>query len=239
MNITSILNIFNNIFHRKSSSKIFCISMQRSGTTSVGQFFQDHSIPWAGWPADRDNNWSRAIHEGDLEAVFNCQDFRLARGFEDSPWFMPGLFKILYHRFPGAKFILLTRDPGAWFASMLSHSDGCILGRHKTHASLYRRELEYYQLIDSGDLKGLDPLPDSRAVSLKDREKMTLIGQDDHYKALYQLHTREVKDFFDRNSPDALFCGSLDDPEKWVKIGEFLGINVDPTYDAHTNKSKR
>ena len=228
-----------NLFQQKKSPKIFCISMQRSGTTSVGRFFQDHGIPWAGWPADRDNNWSRAIHEGDFEAVFSSRDFKNARGFEDSPWFMPGLFKILYHRFPGSKFILLTRDPDAWFSSMLSHSEQTILGSHKIHASLYRREIEYYKLLDGGDLDGLDPLPDSRNTTKEDREKMTLSGWDEHYKSLYQLYTREVKDFFSRNDPETLFHGSLEDPDKWVKIGSFLGINVNPAYDSHENRSAR
>ena len=170
--------------------------MQRSGTTSVGRFFQDHGIPWAGWPADRDNNWSGLVHEGNLEAVFNSKDFRRARGYEDSPWFMPGFFKILYHRFPGSKFILLTRDSGDWFRSMLSHSGGHILGRHKVHASVYRREFEYYELLDSGELDGLEPLQDPKSVTVKDREKMTLQGWEDHYKRLYELHTLEVSDFF-------------------------------------------
>ena len=198
-----------NLFQQKKSPKIFCISMQRSGTTSVGRFFQDHDIPWAGWPADRDNNWSRAIHEGDFEAVFSSRDFKHAR------------------------------DPDAWFSSMLSHSEQTILGSHKIHASLYRREIEYYKLLDGGDLDGLDPLPDSRNTTKEDREKMTLSGWDEHYKALYQLYTREVKDFFSRNDPETLFHGSLEDPDKWVKIGSFLGISVNPEYDSHENRSAR
>ncbi len=211
--------------------------MQRSGTTSVGRFFQDHGIPWAGWPADRDNNWSRSVHEGDLETVFNSPDFKRARGYEDSPWFMPGLFKILHHRFPGSKFILLTRDPDAWFKSMKSHrnSGGFILGTHKGHSMTYRRESDYYDLLDKGELKGLEPYPDMRRRTQKDREKMSLDGLDEHYKKIYQIHNREVEDFFLRNDPDALFHGSLDDADKWMKIGRFLGVNVNPTYDSHEN----
>ena len=132
-----------------------------------------------------------------------------------------------------------TRDPDAWFSSMLSHSEQTILGSHKIHASLYRREIEYYKLLDGGDLDGLDPLPDSRNTTKEDREKMTLSGWDEHYKALYQLYTREVKDFFSRNDPETLFHGSLEDPDKWVKIGSFLGISVNPEYDSHENRSAR
>lgn len=34
-------------------SNVFCISMQRTGTTSVGKFFQDFGFNWAGWPMDK------------------------------------------------------------------------------------------------------------------------------------------------------------------------------------------
>ena len=122
---------------------------------------------------------------------------------------------------------------------MLSHSGGTITGSHKKHSFAYRREVEYYDLLDGGELDGLNPLPDAANMTMKDREKMTLHGWDDHYKALYNLHTREAQDFFARNDPAALYHGSLYDPEKWLKIGAFLGINVDPAYDTHQNKTKR
>ena len=34
------------------ADRVFCISMQRTGTTSVGRFFRDFGFRWAGWPAD-------------------------------------------------------------------------------------------------------------------------------------------------------------------------------------------
>lgn len=228
-----------NLFKPKSRPKIFCISMQRSGTTSVGRFLEDHGIATAGYPTDERNNWSTSVFEGNLEMVFGSSDFRKFKAFQDSPWWFPGMFKILYHRFPGSKFILLTRDPADWFRSMISHSDGYVLGSHKIHAFTYRREAEYYDLCDRGELDGLDPLPCQRTFSRKDIEKMSLHGHEEHYKSLYELHTRQVLEFFERHNREALFHGSLYDADKWLKIGKFLKIDVEPNYDAHEHKTMR
>ena len=42
-------------------SKIFCISFQRTGTTSVGQFFKDHGYLVATNPVSRANDWAPTI----------------------------------------------------------------------------------------------------------------------------------------------------------------------------------
>lgn len=65
-----------------------------------------------------------------------------------------------------------------------------------------------------------------------------MFGLDRHYKEIYQLHTTEVIDFFRRNNPEALFVGSLDDADKWIKLGHFLGLNVPPNYISHENASQ-
>jgi hypothetical protein len=123
--------------------------MQRTGTTSVGKFFRDFGFRWAGWPADEKNDWSGAWYEGDYNRIFSSRDFRAANAFEDSPWFIPDFYKVLFQRFPNAKFILFTRDPDAWFESMVKHSGGNIIGRSKIHCKVYRREQEYFDLLHS------------------------------------------------------------------------------------------
>ena len=85
--------------------------MQRTGTTSVGKFFRDTGFRCAGWPADMKNGWSDAWYDGDFEKIFSSLDFRAANAFEDSPWFMPGFYKILFHRFPDSRFILFHQRP--------------------------------------------------------------------------------------------------------------------------------
>jgi hypothetical protein len=217
--------------HHGKADKVFCLSMQRTGTTSVGRFFRDFDFRWAGWPADEKNDWSGSWFEGDYEAIFSSLDFRRSNAFEDSPWFLPGFYKILFHRFPQAKFILFTRDPDAWFQSMVKHSGGNILGRSRIHCKIYRRELEYFELLQSGKI-------DEESENQIHSEKvMKLAGHGEHYKDIYRLHNLEVQDFFRRRAPAALHVGSLEDPDMWQKLGKFLGVEVPDGYQSHENAS--
>ncbi len=218
------------ILYRRSK-RIFCISIQRTGTTSVGKFFRDFGYRWAGWPIDQKNHLSKSWYDGDFEKIFSSVDFLAANAFEDSPWYLPGFYKILFHRFPDAKFILLTRDTDSWFQSMVHHSQGNIIGASRIHCKAYRREIEYFNLLHAGSL---DEHKENQNFSTK---TLKLNGYQDHYKNLYRLHTLEVQDFFNRHSPESLHHGELDDPQKWQKLGEFLGINVSKSYDSHENHS--
>jgi len=222
---------FGKLLSNDSTQKIFCVSMQRTGTTSVGKFFRDFGFSWAGWPANRDNDWSGSWYEGDYERIFSSEDFRLANAYEDGPWFLPGFYKVLYHRFPEAKFILFTRDPDKWFQSMIKHSGGDVLGRSRIHCKVYRREPAYFDLLSAGLI---DEVKENQIESVK---TMKLIEHAEHYKMIYRLHNIEVKDFFHRRAPHALHIGSLDDPEKWPRVGEFLGIQVPGGYTSHENAS--
>lgn len=221
-----------NIYFDDQAERVFCVSMQRTGTTSVGKFFRDFGFRWAGWPADEKNMWSWAWYEGDLEKIFASPDFRSANAFEDSPWHLPDFYKILFHRFPRSKFILFIRDPDSWFQSMLRHSGGDIIGSTKGHCKTYRRELEYYELLDSGEF---DEETENQTHSPK---TMKLTGHGEHYKKVYRLHNTEVQDFFRRHAPEALHVGRLEDSDKWKKLGEFLGVEVPDDYVCHENASK-
>lgn len=212
--------------------KVFCISMQRTGTTSVGRFFRDFGFRWAGWPQDKKNHWSLQWYEGNYEAIFSSLDFRIANAYEDSPWWLPGFYRILYHRFPRAKFILFTRDADAWFRSMVKHSNNNVVGSGKMHCKAYRRELEYFDLLQAGLLN------EQTENQLNAEKKMKLTGLEEHYKDIYRLHTIEALDFFNTHAPDSLFYGQLEDPNKWQKLGAFLGVSVPPGYECHENASK-
>lgn len=91
--------------------------------------------------------------------------------------------------------------------------------------------MEYFRLLHSGVL---DETLESQIHSEK---TMKLIGHDDHYKEIYQLHNIEVQDFFRRHNSESLHVGKLEDPDKWVKLGRFLDIEVPKGYDSRENVS--
>lgn len=214
------------------SPNVFCISMQKTGTTSVGRFLQDVGFCTAGWDVCERNEWGEAWYDGDHESIFASADFRRANAFEDAPWWYPDFYKILYHRFPHSKFILFERDPDSWFESMLRHSGGDVIGRSRIHCKIYRRELEYFKLIDRKDVN--QEKEDKRYSN----KKMKILEHEEHYKNIYKTHNTEVKDFFLRHDRSALHVGRLEDPDKWLKLGDFLGVQVPDNYTAHLNRSK-
>ena len=213
--------------------KVFCISMQRTGTTSVGKFFRDFGFKWTGWPADSENDWSSSWYEGDYEAIFSSTDFRSANAYEDSPWFLPDFYKVLYHRFPDSKFILFTRDADEWFQSMMMHSGADVIGDNRVHCKIYRRELEFFDLLLGGHLS------EQEENQIHSRKIMKLANHSRHYKEIYRLHNTEVIDFFRRHAPESLYYGRLEDPDKWIRLGEFLGVQVPEGYKSHENPSER
>jgi len=208
---------------------IFCISIQRTGTTSIGDFFQNFGYKVARWNDSWKNQWSELWYQGDFESIFFSEEFKKYQVFEDDPWWLPEFYKVLFHRFPNSKFILFTRDSDTWFKSMVSHSKGRSLGNTKLHSKIYRREEEFIKLIKSNpSLTNSKPEIDNL---------LGLQGKEDHYKRLYEIRNFEVISFFHHQNMDRFFHAKLEDSDKWVRLAKFLDIEIPKNYSVHSNKS--
>lgn len=199
----------------------------------MGKFLDEFGFRCAGWPLSQHNNWPDAWYHGNHESIFGSVDFRLANAYEDSPWWYPGFYEILYRRFPEARFILLERDPDSWFESMIKHSRGNILGKTKIHSKLYSRERDYRELLKREDFD------EKRENKLGIKKMMTIAGQDEHYKAIYQKYNKAVKAFFEQQAPEALFADHLNNPDKWQNLAKFLGLSVPQDYACHEHRSSQ
>ncbi len=219
------------LFKTGNQSKIFCLSMQRTGTTSVGQFFRDHGFKVAGYSYERSMEWSESRFIGDYETIFNTNGFNKFQVFEDNPWWEGDFYRFLFHRFPNSKFILFKRNSDKWYDSLMSHSNGKTLGNAFRHSKLYKREWEYYENYASNpnddykNIKVVDNLMD-----LKEEHRL-------HYKNIYELRNKEIVDFFNYFDESRLIYLELEDPMKWTKLGDFFKINVEEGYQSHRNKS--
>lgn len=211
--------------------KIFCISMQRTGTTSVGTFLNDHGIPTAGYNESKYYNWGYYWKIGDYKSIFNNKGFKSYRGFQDGPFWSTDFYKILYHQFPNSKFILLTRESSEWFASMLKHSKGKNPGNTYTHCKIYGRMSTYFEII------GDDKIKFNKEDHVIDN-LLEISNYENHYCEYYENYNKEVIQFFEHFDPDKLFTCNLNDPEKWKLLGDFLQIKVKANYEAYSNKSK-
>ena len=223
------INKFIRRFLRNNKSKIFCISLQRTGTTSTGRFFRDHGYSVATYGMSRKNLWTMSYFKGDYEGIFKTKDFRKSQVFEDDPWWLSDFYKVLYHRFSESKFILLERDADKWFDSMVSHSKGRTLGVAHIHCTQYQRLKEFHEAglahkdLYTGVIDNALPLGEEHRA---------------HYTNFYKIRNEEVKLFFYHHDSRRLFTARLEDEELWQKMGHFFDINVGYGYNVHLNKTK-
>lgn len=198
--------------------------MQRTGTTSVGQFFNDHEYRVATWSFSIKNNWTTNWFIGDYEKIFRSIDFKTSQVFEDDPWWCLDFYKVIFHRFPKSKFVLIERDPDKWFDSMMKHSKGKSLGNTLIHSAIYQRVNEFNEskLNKSTQKNNLLPLNEVH------RSK---------YKKIYVNRHKEVNNFFNTYGRNRIVRVRLEDKDKWQIIGAFFDIKVSPEYEVHVNKS--
>jgi hypothetical protein len=201
---------------RTQAGKIFCVSMQRSGTTSVGDWFEAHGMKRAGSPTSVKLGWTRSWLRGEYDRIFSCPEFIQANLLEDDPWWCTDFFKILAERFPDAKFILLERDPDAWFESMCHSWAGRNPGWTDVHARLYDRDTDLQAFIQ----KNPGSPPDKFGL-------LSIVEHREHYKAIYRRHGESVRTFF-RDQPERLFAGRLEDPGVFAEMCRFAGIPHNP-----------
>lgn len=213
----------------QGNQKVFCLSFQRTGTTSVRKFLAGLGHPVAPNTVSKRNDWPQKAYDGDYDAIFRDPEFIFYQAFQDHPWFFPETYKVVYHKFPNARFILFDRDPDAWFDSMvaLAQKPQGNFSAPEIHAWIYRREAELLNKTDSGE-----PF-----MSLSDMDENTLEQQREHYKGVYIRRNREVRNFFARKAPEQLFYTSLDDPDKWDGLAQFLGT-ANTAGNPHVNRKE-
>jgi len=207
--------------------KIFCISVQRTGTTSVGLFFKKYGFDVAHYAVARRNQWRHLWFNGEYEKIFWSEDFRLHQVFEDTPWWFPRLYRVLFHRFPRSRFVLFTRDADSWFDSMVQNRGGKNLGNAYVHCSIYQREKEFYRKF--GNTEHVYSRSNDRLIDIKEKRG--------HYTDFYRTRNTQVLDFFAYNNPDRLIHCRLEDSAKWQRLGEYFGIDVPDSFDIHANAS--
>ncbi|HYG52244.1 MAG TPA: sulfotransferase [Flavobacteriales bacterium] len=218
------------IFKTVDKAKIFCISTQRTGTTSVGDFFRQLGFKVAGWSVVERNNWSKLHFDGNYDAIFDSNDFKKSKVFEDGPWSVGHFYKYLFYHFPDSKFILFERDANDWFNSMISHSKGMTIGNTFRHCTIYNRETEYYAFMgekhsyENGAMDNLLPIPETMRQ---------------HYVDIYLNRNRQAVDFFAAKDPGSnrFIRLDLEDKNKWSKLGKYFGLRVPEGMEVHSNKT--
>lgn len=200
---------------RAMVGKTFCLSMQRSGTTSVGDWLEAHGLRRAGSPTSVRMGWTRLWMQGNYDAIFSSSEFKRADVLEDDPWWCPDFFRVVADRYPDSKFILLERDADAWFESMCHHSGGRNPGWTDIHARIYGREADLEEVLQRNP-----------GIPADGGSILSIVEHREHYQAVYRRHGEAVRSYF-RDQPDRLFVGRLDDPDVFQRMCGFVGVEHD------------
>lgn len=206
--------------------KVFCLSMQRTGTTSVGRFLRDNDFNVCGWRESKLLKLSEHWYDGNYDALFDSIELGGYNGFEDSPWYYPGFEREIFPRYPHAKYILIERDPDSWFRSMMTHSGGMNPGATHIHARIYDREADLENLRRDKNWKD------------SDWNGLELSGRSVHYTRIYRDRNTRCREYLQSVGAD-LYLGNLEQMD-WEKIADFIGIDHPKlkSTSTHANKSK-
>lgn len=203
----------------RGRERIFCLSFQKTGTTSVEVFLRGLNYPVAGWPVTKRNRWHIKAAAGRFQDIFRSVDFACYQAFADTPWFYPGLHRALFARYPNARFILLERDPAGWFDSLRHHGGGAPLEDPIFHAQVYAREADLLRAQETGEAFRITP--DHAA----------------HYQSVYTATNQAVSDFFMQHAPAQFFRARLEDNATWDALARFLG-EENTIGPVHANKRR-
>lgn len=204
------------------SRKVFCIGMNKTGTTSMAEIFRQLGLIVAPQrPAELlINDWA----EGEFTALLHFVKYK-GQAFQDIPFSLPGTYKVLDQNFSGSKFILTVRDSAEeWYASLTRfHARLFGDGQIPTREQLERAAYIYpgwtwmaHQLIYHTPAE--DPY-----------QKESLLE-------FYEAHNRAVRDYF-RGKPGSLLEVNLKHPNAAREISNFLSTGKIIESIPHENRS--
>lgn len=170
--------------------KIFCIGLNKTGTTSLTKVFLDLGFKVGN---QREAELLTDFYfKGDFQPIIDyCKKYQV---FQDVPFSYPGIFKEMDKAFPGSKFILTTRDnPEQYYNSIINfHS----------------------KIFGNGKIPTVENLKNSTYVKKgwvwKNRERLfNITEQDDPYDKqmiinFYNKHNQEVLEYFKNRKNDLL-----------------------------------
>lgn len=199
-------------YKAKNRHKIFCIGLNKTGTTSLGYLFEKNGITVAK-QYEGELLFKAYLNRDFSKIVKYCKKSK-ATVFQDIPFSLPHTFPFLFDAFPNSKFILTIRDtPEKWYDSLVKfHSDFYNNGRPLTKEILKESEYVYkgwsWEVMNDVFFRDYDVLYD----------KKSLID-------IYTNHIKSVEHFF-RNHKERLLIVNLSVEGDFKRLCDFLKITI-------------
>jgi len=208
-------------------NKIFCIGMNKTGTTSMQKALED-----LGYKVG-DQAEAEIIAIPTLKGKFSylMNYCKASEAFQDVPFSRRNVYKSLDQRFPNSKFILTVRDDAdTWYESLIRFhkkrlsKDGLPTRVRDSKKSIYRYKGWEYDM--------------AKLVWLKGRKYFNedFVRDETICKEYYNTHNKEAMEYF--KGRDNFLVLNLKDNDAYNKFCEFIGRN--PMYDRfpHENSSR-
>lgn len=189
----------------KPQGKVFCIGMNKTGTTSLEKFMELHGFTTG--DQVRGELLLRDFMSGNFGPIL---DFcKTADFFQDLPFNAPGCFKILLTAYPDAKYILTVRDSAdEWYESLVGFHQK-VFGAPLTKELLQKTDYRYRGFAWDAN-RALYQSPEEAPY-----ERESLIDT-------YEHHYFNVLKTFGRS--ENLLVLNLKEKDAVEKLSEFLGI---------------
>lgn len=210
------------IFKNKKRSKIFCIGLHKTGTTSIEKVLTNLNYK-IGDQVQGElllDNWYRR----DFDSIIEFS--KSAEAFQDTPFSLPFTFIALDQYFENAKFILSVRDdPEQWYNSLTKfHSKKWGFGQNPPTLDQLKEANYRY--------KGY-------AYDFNRKVFSTPQNQPYHKKELinyYIKHNKTVKDYF-RSQPDKCIEINVNNNQDFSRLVKFLGKTTEAERFPWENKT--
>lgn len=195
---------------RVYDQKLFCVGMNKTGTTSIHRLMRQ-------WHYDVAPQWEgeRLFDEAGLQA----SDMLFAwikrhEAFQDVPFSCTDLVPELVTRYPDARFILTRRDPEEWFESLRNHHFTLLGLEQGATTSQIATALENCPYIAPGYLGRL-------VRKLFNIYSDDLLYDRDHHIAQILTHDRAVRAAVPKNQLLEVY---LTETLNTSKLCDFLGL---------------
>lgn len=197
---------------RKNREKIFCIGLNKTGTTSIGSFLEKSNLKVAR-QKDGELLLSKYINR-DFNSIIKYVNNSKDNVFQDVPFSLPYTYNYLDVAFPNSKFILTVRNSNLdWYNSILTfHSNFYNNGEIPTKQSLLNSEYIYKGW--SWDLMS----------DVYFHNDMHLYEKNE-FLDFYDNYVRGIKNYF-KNKPNKFIVINLSKQEDFLKLCNFLNITT-------------
>lgn len=207
-------------FHtlKRRKDKIFLVGFNKTGTTSV-----EHALKELGFIIGKQNIGEQLLDDITMNKYDNLIQFcKTAEAFQDIPFSIPNVYKVLNEKYPNSKFILTIRDDDEqWFNSIC-----------KFHTKLWGK---------NGNLPTKDDLANANYIykGYPLLYNNFLFGENyynkEAYTAVYNKHNKDVMNFF-KNNPNQLLVINVADKNSYQKLCAFL--DIEPLRETFEWKNK-